>query len=398
MNLSCSRRMYGLALAGILSFACFSNAKPYPQQQQEEQGNWNGWSASSESSTALEGPQPTAISAENARTTGTTNPGEPTGTGNGTVPTTAAMSGNTALNPSEQFPASPLGGTGPSGAAGLPANCFQPNGIGVGWLPNDVDISVLQSQVSSSPPCTYGAFAQITSGDSMPDEQIGSGVASAAQAGTDTVYQIALQPWVPFSAVSAPAVAASMVRLSSQVPGQIWLRLAHEINWYIDTNPDNQDPQNKYHGSPAEFKAMWTAIAAAVDRSKVKMFWTPVPPFGGDTVQSLHDKWYPGDDAVDVVGLDAYGQSTTGTFEEVVGPFCRLYSHKPLHLGETGWLGGGTPDQKRWWLGQVSGPQAKTVCPNYLGFSWFEYNKPSEGDFRIVTGDAGNLAKSVLGG
>lgn len=75
---------------------------------------------------------------------------------------------------------------------------------------------------------------------------------------------------------------------------------------YIDTNPLNTDPTNKYHGTTAEFKAMWTAVAKAVDRSKVKMFWSPVGPFkAGDTVATLNNDWYPGDDVVDLVGLDA---------------------------------------------------------------------------------------------
>ncbi|KAL9127623.1 MAG: hypothetical protein Q9217_003535 [Psora testacea] len=319
----------------------------------------------------------------------------------------AATGGNKVISSTESSSFPSVGTTsqettngGAGGTVSLPDNCFKPNGIGLGWLPDGTDISTIQSQVSTSPPCTYGAFAQITSPNEMPDSQIASGAASASKAGA--IYQIALQPWIPFSQVSASAVAASMTKLSSQVSGEIWLRLAHEMNWYIDTNAENKEPQNKYHGTHAEFKTMWTNIANAVDRSKVKMFWTPVPPFGGDTVESLNEKWYPGDASVDVVGVDAYGQPSgearsNPTFDQVVGPFCRFYARKPMHLGETGWLFGGTPQQKEWWLRQVSGPQAKSVCPNYLGFSWFEHDKPTEGDFRLVNGNAGNLAKSVLG-
>ena len=66
-----------------------------------------------------------------------------------------------------------------------------------------------------------------------------------------------------------------------------------------------------------------------------------------------------------------------------------------MHLGETGWQQGGTPDQKKYWLEQVSSPAALARCPNYMGFTWFEYLK--DGDYRIVTGSGGDIAKSVLG-
>ena len=145
---------------------------------------------------------------------------------------------------------------------------------------------------------------------------------------------------------------------------------------------------------------MWNSIASLVDRSKVKMFWTPVPPFGGATVASLHATWYPGDAGVDVVGLDAYaqpnGDGSNPTFQQTVGAFCQFYLQKPFHLGETGWRNGGTPQQKTYWWGQVSGQTARSVCPNYLGFSWFEFDKPGDGDYTIVSGSAGNLLKGAV--
>lgn len=66
-----------------------------------------------------------------------------------------------------------------------------------------------------------------------------------------------------------------------------------------------------------------------------------------------------------------------------------------MALGETGWLNGGTDDQKKYWWGQVSGAAALQRCPNYLGFTWFEYDKAGEGDFRVVTGNM-NIAAQVV--
>ena len=67
----------------------------------------------------------------------------------------------------------------------------------------------------------------------------------------------------------------------------------------------------------------------------------------------------------------------------------------PFALGETGWLNGGSDDQKRYWLEQVSSAEVLQRCPN-LVFSWFEYNKPPEGDFRVGEGSR-NVAAVVLG-
>lgn len=230
----------------------------------------------------------------------------------------------------------------------------------------------IQNKVDSSHgPCTYGNYAQITSTTSMsgPDAQMDpEGLPSSLKG---AIYNIALQPYIPFSQVSASAVAASMDKILAKGPQVIWLRLAHEANWYIDSNYINTDPTVKYHGTTDEYKAMWIAVAKAVDRSRVKMFWSSVPPFKpGDTVDTLHEEWFPGSEYVDIVGLDAYGEILSGeqtTFETHMGAFCAKYPDIPVALGETGWLQGGTAAQKKFWLEQISAKETLKVCPQYIG-------------------------------
>lgn len=255
---------------------------------------------------------------------------------------------------------------------GLSANCYKPNRVPMGWLPDGVDILTIQNQVDSSHgPCTYGDYAHITSATSMsgPDSEMHAHAMPSSLHGA--VYNIALQPFIPFSEVSASAVTASMNKILAEGPQVIWLRLAHEVNWYIDTNAENTDPSIKYHGTTEEFKAMWQAVAKAVDRSRVKMFWSPVGPFGkGETVDTLDAEWFPGSEYVDIVGLDAYGQVINGketTFEAQMSAFCNKYPNIPVALGETGWLHGGTAAQKEYWLGQVSSKETLEVCPQYIG-------------------------------
>ena len=247
---------------------------------------------------------------------------------------TSPQSNNTAPNSNNTSSASKSG-------VGLSPTCYRPNGVPMGWLPDGVDIMTIQNQVDPSHgPCTYGDYAHITSTTSMsgPDSEMDAQAKPSSLHGA--IYNIALQPFIPFSEVSASAVATSINKILAEGPQVIWLRLAHEVNWYIDTNTQNTDPSIKYHGTTDEFKAMWKGVAKAVDRSRVKMFWSPVGPFGdGETVDTLDAKWFPGSEYVDIVGLDAYGQVINGkeaTFEGHMSAFCKKYPDIPVALGETG--------------------------------------------------------------
>lgn len=61
---------------------------------------------------------------------------------------------------------------------------------------------------------------------------MGSSASKSARAGT--VLTIALQPLIPFSQVDASKVAASMENVLSKGPEVVWLRFAHEMNWYSE--------------------------------------------------------------------------------------------------------------------------------------------------------------------
>ena len=99
-----------------------------------------------------------------------------------------------------------------------------------------------------------------------------SSAAQASQVGA--VFTVSLQPLIPFSLVSASKVAASIMNILSKGPEVVWLRFAHEMYWYISTNSKNTGGPT-YTGTTTEFKALWQDIAKAVDRSKIKMFWSP---------------------------------------------------------------------------------------------------------------------------
>ena len=125
----------------------------------------------------------------------------------------------------------------------------------------------------------------------------------------------------------------------------------------------------------------------------VSMFWSP-NNLGGGPAETL-DEWYPGDDIVDLVGIDCYPQSPNQTFEWCYKDFYDRFSaakNKPFVIGETGAFG----DFKETWLTELV-TQRKEEYPNYISMAWFEYDK--EEDFRLVMGSESTLedTKRILG-
>jgi hypothetical protein len=121
----------------------------------------------------------------------------------------------------------------------------------------------------------------------------------------------------------------------------------------------------------------WNNVVKAVsDNPLVSMFWSP-NNLGGNPASDL-DEWYPGDDTVDLVGINCYPQFT---------------KQKPFAIGETG----ADAELKDNWAKELVG-QSRAEYANYVSMSWFEYLKQGV-DFRLVMGDEKTLeqTKETLG-
>jgi hypothetical protein len=205
------------------------------------------------------------------------------------------------------------------------------------------------------------------------------------------VFVASVMPSVNFNQVTpekAQQVAAVMKQFTDDGV-EVWLRFAHEMNWYVQDNPDKT--KTTYHGTAPDFITAWKNIyeANCKGNAKVKCFWSPNR---AGNMKDLEPYW-PGPEYVDIVGIDCYPkgeESIDGLFDKMYGAFYDTFSKPydlPFAIGETG--AGGS--QKEAWLKQlVSQDQAK--YPNYVSMSWFEYDK--EADFRIVMTDDAMLAKT----
>ena len=309
---------------------------------------------------------------------------EPSGSA---YPTYASATGTGSSPPLSTGGSTSIGNsTVSSGSISLPAGCATKNGIGIGWLPDadkGVSLSTITSALNNEKPCFAGYYAQITS-TSWDGSQLTGKINDVKAGGAPyPIFVASVQPFIPFSEV--PSAASSITSVMKQLTDAgltVWLRFAHEMNWY-----DSSAGGNTYTGSIADYQKAWAAVSAAVaDNPDVKMYWSPNSASAAELKSA---GWYPTSGAVDVIGVDIYPQGEK-SFSSVYQSFCSGWD-VPFAIGETG-IGPPAGD-KTYWLEQLISPDAKTACPNYVGFSYFEYDK--EEDFRVATG--GNTeAQSVL--
>ncbi|GAA5988395.1 hypothetical protein JCM10908_003547 [Rhodotorula pacifica] len=244
------------------------------------------------------------------------------------------------------------------------------NNIGIGFLPdyktqNMADIEKGLGIKSSF----YGWYAQ------LPKSGLWDGSQLLSQAVMPT------NGWSGLTASDdsqAKAIAAVMKKFTDEGI-EVWLRFAHEVNWYVT--------DGTYQGGVDDFKAAWAAVAKAVaDNDKVKMFYTP------NVAGSLDDyvHWYPDDPTtVHYLGIDYYPRSASESFLDHMQPlydkYCKDGSTK-FAMGETGNGWEATIEERLAWLDQCTSAETAKAMPHYVGISYFNYDKEQE--FRLfIEGD-----------
>lgn len=207
------------------------------------------------------------------------------------------------------------------------------------------------------------------------------------------VFVASIMPSVPLSQVTPERAKEVAAVLKSFTDNGIvvWLRFAHEINWYLK--------DGTYQANAAEFLTAWKSMynANCKNNPMVKCFWSPNR---ASDVQKDIDPFWPGREFVDIVGIDCYPTSEESTanprmFDRCYKSFYDTYSGPyglPFAIGETG-AGNG---RKLDWLKQLVSQETHTKYPNYVSMSWFEFDK--EADFRVVVTDQKTLqeTKNIL--
>lgn len=142
---------------------------------------------------------------------------------------------------------------------------------------------------------------------------------------------IALEPSVPLSEISEASL-TPFARAAREAGIPIFLRFAGEFN----------DPGNAWSRDPALYRAKFRLVHDVMARlaPNVAMVWMPMP-----SRLEIIDAYFPGDDAVDWVGISLYsvpfrnGDVSAGTLNQnpldVLGPFYDKYAcAHPFQISE----------------------------------------------------------------
>ncbi|MGA5462042.1 glycoside hydrolase family 26 protein [Mycobacterium sp. NPDC050041] len=173
----------------------------------------------------------------------------------------------------------------------------------------------------------------------------------------------------------------------------VLLRFAHEFNgtWY---------PWSTGAGTSAEeYVAAWRHVHHIFcERGATNVRWVWAPDAGPISDEPLAD-WYPGDECVDVLGIDGYNWGTTLPGSRWTGPteifghglseLRRLSDGKPILVTEVGCAEAG--GDKAEWIGELV--RMTAAEPQVTGFIWFHHDK--ETDWRLTSTAAAAAAMAA---
>ncbi|GAA5845867.1 hypothetical protein JCM9279_002405 [Rhodotorula babjevae] len=253
------------------------------------------------------------------------------------------------------------GGSSSSGAIATKQPGLARNNIGIGFLPDykNQDMAKINEGlgIKSS---YYGWYAQLPASGEWDGSQLLSQLDDVKACGC--IFQPAVMPTKGWSGLTkddnsqALAIAKVMKKFTDEGI-EVWLRFAHEINWYLT--------DGTYQGTVEDFKEAWPIVAAAVaDNPLVRMFFTPNIAGGG---VSDYEKYFPDD------------LST-----EMYDKWCADGKIK-FAMGETGTMWVASVEERLAWLDDLTSEATAKAMPHYVGISWFNYDK--EQVFYLYDGD-----------
>ena len=301
----------------------------------------------------------------------------------------ALLAGGAALLPFARPPATTAPPTPPPAVrrGGTPIPLVDPEQIALGLFvpgaPADPrPLDRLAEQIGRMPTfvCWYEAWGSATAvtGETLDLEKLQTVVNRGA-----TPF-ITWEPWDPEAGVDQPAYRPAIIaggafdayidawaRRLAAWNGPIYLRVFHELNapwypWGVEANGNH----------PEDLVAAWRHIRDRFDRAgvhNVRWVWCPDAGLGETPLEEM----YPGDDAVDWIGLDGYNwgdvHPETGwrSFEEIFGAAyeaVRGLSDRPLMIAETASAERG--GDKAAWIADAFAA-LPTRFPAVRAISWF---------------------------
>ncbi|RAH43046.1 glycoside hydrolase [Aspergillus brunneoviolaceus CBS 621.78] len=279
------------------------------------------------------------------------------------------------------------------------------DGIYFGWAPNyspRVTMTDL-NEATGQKGATYNVYSQITQdnvesgsydgNDQYPVDDI---IASGA------VLIASLMPkvdWEDITPELCESVASYFKDTFTNKGVTVWLRYAHEMNYYADPNVVVYPGGRDYAAFNQTWKDMYTATES---NDMIYMFWSP----NVDTDSEPIAPWWPGREYVDIVGMDYYPEGDAlPDFATAYGSFYDTYAKGyslPFAIAETGTQlnnGAATTAQKQQWLKSIINPSEGLgdYSEYYVSCTWFEYGPPANSiDFYIVYNQTENAVLETI--
>jgi beta-mannanase len=212
-----------------------------------------------------------------------------------------------------------------------------------------------------------------------------------------TIPMMTWEPWNPTDGVAQPlysvaqiaggrydAYIAAWAKQAAAYNRHFLIRFAHEMNgdWYPWSVAQSG-------GTPDDYVAAYRRVRRIFDDSgakQVQWVWSPNVIINGNT--EAISRCYPGDDYVDIIGVDGYNfgdapghhwRSPSDLFGPTIKLVASLGRRKPVWITEVGCSDRGG-DKAAW----IAGLLDFLKSTNIEGLIWFEADKISEPDWRLT--------------
>jgi chitodextrinase len=184
-----------------------------------------------------------------------------------------------------------------------------------------------------------------------------------------------------------------------------YLRIMHEMNLYkAPYNMSRTDPRTGSSNTTGEYITAFRRIVSIFRQdgaTNAKFVWCPTWQDNPSTAENHFTNYYPGDDIVDFVCVDAYNRYTQWWRDlkyEITASVYPVYSgRKPIIVGESSSIEDpAVAGRKAGWISQVQA-DLKTL-PQVKVFLWF-HQSPSGGDedWRVNTSSSATSAYRQMG-
>lgn len=297
------------------------------------------------------------------------------------------------------------GSSGSSGGASganwdLSSNFLKIGNIYAGFLPDDgsgggqkESMKDINSQLPAKS-AWYGRYAQVSNGKTFDGSQLYSVLDDVKESGA--ILAASVMPYGTWYGLTesdnrnAIAIAKVCDDIYKTHGIEVWLRFAHEMNWY--------QVDGTYSGGVQDFQTGWKVLSKAIEEHapQTKLWWSP--NVGSD---EDYERYWPKEGRVDVVGFDWYPNDPyKESFYERAKKFHDRYTRDGAVMvqGETGLHYSGTDEEKMQWVKSLSDEKAQSL-EKYMGWMWFNYDKFENGrqvDFKIVDGPSKSITSKAI--